>query len=246
MYQITDAISGRPAGAKPVIRTWYRRARTRARRPRAVILVPAGHPLVELGGPHGPEPLDVSGDARYALWAADVPLRYDRERRALDYQALERRWDVYRSPVVSAATWCCPRHHPVSERELEAAEGDEERVRRERGDGDLGAWIDVAPWRMDRADAEAAGALGLTTAELYRGVREEHGRWQGYVGLGGFLRQVATCDTREEALALATAHLWRSWLHRVEQIREARGGDLSWGWPLPSPVLTDEDPQEGY
>lgn len=119
-------------------------------------------------------------------------------------------------------------------------------IRRRRGDLSTLGWWD-SPWTMTRDQAGDAGILRLCTEHLYCGVREEHGRWQYYRGLGGHLAIEGTADTRAEAEMMARAHLFRAWLERVKEIEAARGGDLSWGWPVPSPNWQEVgDPQENY
>lgn len=240
-----DTLSGRPLGAAPLITTWGRRPHQKKNRPRFLVIVPAGE-----------EP---ANREKLSLWEKRVRMHMTDEGR-LYLPVAEREWDVYRSRArwsePGVIVWPLPREPvPVDPSEHAAIEGrvraiddysPDELVRLDRGDYAIDSWAELAPWQLSSHDAEVAGTAGLTTRELFRGVREEHGRWQAYIGLGSMLSQVGTCDTREEALTLATAHLWRAWITRVEEIREARGGDLKWGCPLPSPLLEDENPQERY
>src|ERR1019366_3678751 len=96
-------------------------------------------------------------------------------------------------------------------------------IRRWRGDlSTIGSWD--SPWQLTSDQAAKVGNLMLSTEHLYAGVREEHGRWQYYRGLGSHLVIEGTADSPEEAKVMARAHLFTAWLARVQEIRSARLG----------------------
>lgn len=236
---IRDPMSGSPAGGLPHITSWTS-VRSRERRPKWVIVVPMG---------------EVPQASHVSLWESErkfLGYRVDMYRalRVLDdrhpkAQVFSLPWSPIRVSASElaeaiASTWPDEGHPPadVAMRHARALRG-------EPVEPEIGR-LSAAPFPLDRAKADDAAIAYVRTDHLYRGVRKSQDRWQGYVGLGGMLRIVCTCDTREEALTIATAHLWESWVTRVREIRELRGGDLSWGWEIPSPVLADEDPQASY
>ena len=97
----------------------------------------------------------------------------------------------------------------------------------------------TAPVQFCAAYAYQAAALELTSHHLASYVRPENGRWVYGIGDGGMTEPRGAADTREEAIAMATAHSWSTWLRRVEEIRDARGGTLRWGLALPTPSRTE-------
>lgn len=127
-------------------------------------------------------------------------------------------------------------------------------------------WLYVAPDEAgDVESVMAAGTECLRTPDAYIVLRQEHGRWLAWLGLGTMLRQVQmrdtprlhkgrpymrgnkprglmAADTREEAMAKARAR-WRLELEQhVDAIIEMRGGTLDWGVPVEpahEPVVVD-------
>ena len=103
-----------------------------------------------------------------------------------------------------------------------------------------------------------AGALALTSREIYVVVRPEHGMWLAWIGIGGYLHAVPNPDggrrdkegkiatrrgrngervprgsksfaLRDDALTEAL-RAWRANLDAtIERISAARGGTLAWG-----------------
>jgi hypothetical protein len=247
MIPITDHISGRPAGTSPVIQTLGKRQQRKALRPKYVLVIPAGDPA-----PDGA-----------VLFCAGHRMSAD--------GIYGRGWnqvDVYRGQAnrLALLPGCIPAGDvaalPVTDEEIDQllvylranAAGIDytsaevtSRTRQHRGDLSELPWLLTSPWTLSQAQAEEAGIAGLGTDHLYAGVREEHGRWQYYRGLGSHLIIEGTADTREEAEIMARAHLFSAWLRRIEELLAARGGDLSWGWPLPSPHWQSiGDPQQNY
>lgn len=243
MSILTDPLFGTPIGAEPRITTW-RSARTDPKRATMLVSVPSGAEpprycsLWESGRYWRGETVDIYRTRRLDLEPSDNPggLRAW----ALPWVPLPVSAAEMDSARASMAAWA-----PGIQAQVDMVIDHARATRGDPVDPQI-ARIERSPWTMTMREADDAAIMRLTTAHLYRGVREEHGRWQGYVGLGGMLRIVCTCDTREEALTIATAHLWESWVTRVREIRELRGGDLSWGWEIPSPVLAEEDPQASY
>lgn len=117
-------------------------------------------------------------------------------------------------------------------------------------------WLYVAPDQVgDAQSVMTAGSECLRTPDAYIVLRQEHGRWLAWLGLGTMMRQVQmratprlrngraylrgakprglmAADTREEAMAKAHAR-WRHELaHHVQAIVEMRGGSLDWGVPV--------------
>lgn len=238
-YPITDVLTGRPAGAEPVIRTLAKRQHRASLRARYVIVLPAGDAAPE----------------HSVLFLPRHELRRV-------YGGPASLVDVYRSrsqgcgtPIAEAIA-----ERPVSDQEIAACRKAEPQVcgylhddgvasivRSARGDLSQIGWWD-SPWTMDWDTAATAAIAGMGTEHLYCGVREEHGRWQAYRGLGGHLVIVGTADTQPEAEMIARAELLSAWLARVREIEALRGGDLSWGQPVPSPAnwLMVGDPQKEY
>lgn len=273
-YPITDLMSGRPRGAAPVIRTLGRAGERKELKPRYIILredglAPEGaaklfresHWMVSdlslvRAAPTGPE-----GDVDrgrvpegWTVWNGWMTPS-DNIRKVSIYRGRSRK--LKDEPGVVPAESIVAR--PVSGEEIEvltrlnpgAAELSTEMqaslVRYRRGDLDTIAFLLDSPWFMTEAEAEEAGMLGLGTEHLHAGVREEHGRWVYYRGLGSHQVNEGSADTREEAEILARACLFRAWIEEVDRIRRKRGGSLEWGWPVFSPFWQEiGDPQKDY
>jgi len=141
-----------------------------------------------------------------------------------------------------AASWRAA--HPTQWMGLGAGEDAfvEDMVRQDRGDLESLRWLD-SPMLLSQDEAAAAGILHLRTEHLVAGIRQEPGadRWLYYTGLGSHMIGHGSAATREQALVMARAYLYSAWLAEVERIRDARSGDLSWGWPLWAPI----DPGDG-
>lgn len=251
-YPMTDMISGRPASAAPAIQTIARRKDRTSLRARCAIIVPVGNEPPE----HSHLFVSAHAIRRTLLETGEMVNIY----RSRVHPGRITQSPYYR--VVADPT----RQLPVSEAEiaelmrlshyddrlaalLGVYDDPAEVVRRERGDLSTLGWWD-SPYSLTWADAAERGIEALSTEHLYCGVREVHGRWEAYRGLGGHLVVEAVTDSRPEAEALATAALWTAWLARVREITERRLGDISWGWPIGCPVSIPippvDDPQAAY
>lgn len=253
-YPMTDVISGRPASAAPAIQTTARRNFRASLRARCAIIVPVGNQPPE----HSHLFIEQHAIRRTLLEPGEMVSIY-RSRVRPDGIPQSAYYRVIADPT---------RQLPVSEAEvaelmrlshyddrlaalLGVYDDPAEVVRRERGDLSTLGWWD-SPYSLTWADAAERGIESLSTEHLYCGVREVHGRWEAYRGLGGMLIVEAVTDTREEAVAIATASLWSAWLKRVREITERRLGDLSWGEPIGCPVSLPlrqsemGDPQSRY
>lgn len=238
-YPITDVLTGRPAGAEPVIRTLAKRQHRASLRARSVIVIPARAAAPEHAAIFLPRhnlrqvyggPASVVDVYRSRSQGCGTPIA----------EAIAER------PVSNEEIAACRKAEPyIDDRMTDHSIADLVRVRR----GDLSSvnWWD-SPWTMDWDTAATAASAAMGTEHLYCGVREEHGRWQAYRGLGGHLVIVGTADTQHEAEMIARAELLSAWLARVREIEALRGGDLSWGQPIASPVnwLDVGDPQKDY
>jgi hypothetical protein len=236
-YPVTDSISGRPAGALPNIRTIGRKSERKNVQPRVIIVVPHGDPA----------------PPKTVLYCSTHRMIADLTRPDLAHTV-----DIYRGrasgleELPGAILASSITKMPVTEKERAIVRGDEplpddlldDIVRVQRGDLSDIPYLLNSPWWMSRENAEDAAILSMSTEHLYAGIREEHGRWQYYRGLGSHLVVEGTTDTKEEAEMLARACLIHAWLERLMEIKSARGGVLDWGWPIPSPYWREiGDPQ---
>lgn len=97
-------------------------------------------------------------------------------------------------------------------------------------------YVRHAPLALTEAQATEAGALALGSEGFYVVVREiaEGGRWTVATGIGSHTQHIrGSHPTPEEAEAVGVAACRRCTERRIEEIRAARGGDLSWGIPVP-------------
>jgi hypothetical protein len=121
-------------------------------------------------------------------------------------------------------------------------------------------WNYVAPASVGDVEAvQSAGCASLDSTCAYLVLREEHGRWLAWLGLGSHMMPVhsprarpmrrkrgerkdehaaraalggCAFDSREVAESEARS-AWRQHVYlRVESIRAARGGTLGWGVPV--------------
>lgn len=93
----------------------------------------------------------------------------------------------------------------------------------------------TVPIQLTLEKAVAAAALDMCSEHLFHSVELVNGRWAYSTGIGSHKQQHGCADTREEAIVMGQAHMWRNWLERLEYIRERRGGVLFFGVPLASP-----------
>lgn len=93
----------------------------------------------------------------------------------------------------------------------------------------------AAPIPLTLSHATSAALLDMCSEHLFYSVELVNGRWAYSTGIGSHKQQHGCADTREEAIVMGQAHMWRNWLERLEYIRERRGGMLSFGIPLASP-----------
>jgi hypothetical protein len=135
-------------------------------------------------------------------------------------------------------------------------------------------WNYLAPVSVGDAGAvQDAGMRCLNSTNAYVVVREEHGRWLAYLGVGSMMIQVRmrhepvvrrgrvyrqsngklrgqmATDSRDDALARAI-DAWRSKLaDDIAAITAARGGVLDWGLPvepLADPMVLDTTSGNGW
>lgn len=250
-YPMTDLMTGRPASAAPAILTTARRNYRASLRSRCAIIVPIGNQPPEHSF------LFVERHAlRRSLLEPGQLVNIYRSRRdpesisqSADYRVIAEPTRLL--PVSAAEVAELMRLSQHSERLaalLTWYKDPADLVRLERGDLSTVGWWD-SPYSLTRDDAAERGTESLSTEHLYCGVREVHGRWEAYRGLGGHLIVEAVTDTRPEAEALAVASLWTAWLTRVREITERRLNDLSWGEPIGCPMIaipTVGDPQANY
>lgn len=252
---MTDVFSGRPASAEPAILTTARRNERAKLRARCAVIVPAGQEPPEYCH------LFVAGHAlRRSLLDTGEMVNIYRSRRKPDdipqsafYRVIEQPTRLLSVTQAEIQELYRLSNHNARLATLLKSVSAEDVVRQERGDLTTLGWWD-SPYSLTHAEAAERGTESLTTAELYCGVRyrQVHGRWEAYRGLGGMLVVEAVTDTREEAVAIATASVWTAWLKRVREITERRLGDLSWGEPIGCPVSLPlrqsemGDPQSRY
>lgn len=257
---------GTPLMTGPALTSWSRRQErvTGKLGARAIVLLRAGSPepparennLYPFCYAHGKKDTYSAEPVRVDIYRSRRPVAYWEESRPAGFLAAYSLAEVQTErPVTPAerAAWRADQ----TQREPGAAEWalslppeeQDDSIRARRGDLSQVAWLCDSPYRLSQAEAQEAGTAQLQTCHLDCGVRPVHGRWEAYIGKGSLLEVVGVTDTEAEAQLLATAGLWRSWLGRVEEIRAARLGDLSWGWPLGGPNLSAPsvgDPQSDW
>lgn len=93
-----------------------------------------------------------------------------------------------------------------------------------------------SPWVMNLEEAMAAGSFTIGSEGYICGVELRHGRWVYYTGTDSRKIQHGAADTQDEAVAMARIHLFVRFHQRLEEVKQARGGFLGWGVPIPALV----------
>lgn len=93
-----------------------------------------------------------------------------------------------------------------------------------------------SPWVMNLEEAMAAGSFTIGSEGYICGIELRHGRWVYYTGTDSRKVQHGAADTQDEAVAMARIHLFVRFHQRLEEVKQARGGSLGWGVPIPALV----------